>query len=216
MSKMNNKKRTGEVEVQNLYAIYDKLNDLFFDGKLPRDGVKFRLEVNSRSYGGFIPNAVIDIEGKSYIHEIVLNPERVKTATPDDLAIFVHQMCHYWQFLQDEKTEHYHNKVWANKMLEIGIIPMSVEEGEYKTTGMTIRKNFPIPNGNFVEKVREHQKELDFSFLSLGRPASKAPNENTRVKYSCPNPKCEQKLSLYCVPNKKINCGSCNILMVQS
>src|SRR5450756_2278696 len=62
---------------------------------------------------------------KEITDEIALNPAHFATRKPDEvLATLAHEMVHLWQHhFGKQPRKGYHDKQWAAKMFDIGLIP---------------------------------------------------------------------------------------------
>lgn len=115
---------------------YDFFNKMLFNSALPQGVVTFHRQRKVMGYASFQrwknPNG-------NRVDEIAINPEYF-----DDyplIEIFqtiCHEMTHLWQAHYGKPGRRgYHNKQWANKMKEIGLMPSSTgapggsETGEY-------------------------------------------------------------------------------------
>ena len=83
--------------------------------------------------------------------EIALNPTHFATRSPAAvLSTLAHEMAHLWQyhFGKPSRTG-YHNKEWAAKMREIGLIPSDTGEPGGKETGQRVT-HYPEEGGAFA------------------------------------------------------------------
>ncbi len=208
--------------------LYNYYNKELFKGELP-----FCLLILSRSMekvcGHFSKDRWEDKEGNT-THEINLNP--VYLATADDKHIcqtLVHEMVHLWQheFGKPSRTG-YHNKEWAAKMQEVGLMPSHNGKVGGKKVGQQM-DDYPIENGVFEKafdkmskdlllpfKSHEFTAELEFldALLEGGtvtagngnelRPRPR-PKPKKRTKYSCTS--CNS--NVWGKPNLELLCKSC-------
>lgn len=71
-------------------------------------------------------------------HEIALNPLFFEAQPLEvTLSTLVHEMVHAWQFALGEKipSRGYHNREWAERMEEIGLVPSDSGEAGGRKTG---------------------------------------------------------------------------------
>jgi len=123
-------------------------NKALFDGKLTRPMLMFTR--NKKIIGGyFSPNRWKDEDG-NLAHEIAIN---VNTFINGDVInvfqVLIHEMAHQWQqeFGKPSRSG-YHNKEWAIKVIEIGLIPV----GE-KGTGTGQSVSTKLMDGGAAERA---------------------------------------------------------------
>lgn len=132
---------------------YDFFNQKLFNGSLPKGVITFHRQRKVMGYASFqrwrSPNG-------NKVDEIAINPEYF-----DDyplIEIFqtiCHEMTHLWQSHYGKPGRRgYHNKQWAGKMKEIGLMPSSTgapggsETGEYMM-------DYVILDGLFINACQE-------------------------------------------------------------
>lgn len=191
---------------------YNFFNREIFDGRLP--ACMFILDRAKRRYGHFMPEGYElrpkdELEDSQWVDEIGLNAEAMR-GRPDfeTLSTLVHEQAHLWQkhFGSKFPKRPYHNKEWAGKMEEIGLMPSSTGMPDGKKTGRLV-SHYIIAGGVFS---RTCQALLDtgfrLSWQSLPIPRTAASESGKMYKYECPE--CEQK-----VRGKKgghVLCGDCS------
>ena len=107
-------------------------NAELFDGKLNPCLLNFSR--HRGSLGFFTPCRWR--KGDKEVHEISLNPDRLSKPLEDVMSTLVHEMVHQWQFdLGDPPRSGYHDMQWAEKMVEVGLIPSDTGEPGGKPTG---------------------------------------------------------------------------------
>lgn len=115
------------MQYQALQDAYDLLNEYFFSGSLPQ--VMISLHRHRFAAGYFAPGRYSGRQGQGAVHELALNPDTFGDRS--DLTVcstLLHEMCHVWQ--QECGTPGkggYHNAEWAQKMLTVGLSPVSVD-----------------------------------------------------------------------------------------
>lgn len=122
---------------------YEQLNDAFdifnkklFNSSLPLCVITLNRKTKVKGY--FSAKRFISMDnGKSYKHEISINPDYFGVvSTKDLLSTLVHEMCHLVVENRGHKcTNGYHNIEWANEMLRVGLIPTSTGKEGGKKTG---------------------------------------------------------------------------------
>lgn len=146
------------------------------------------------------------------VHEIALNPEFFKEDSVDRvLSTLVHEMVHLWQHdhgLKCPKTA-YHNKEWAKKMKEVGLIPSTTGEEGGKETGARVSHYIEI-DGEFDVACRELKKIIDpFIIKAIEYTPKETPKRI--FKFICPEG-CEQVA--YGKETLSIYCGDCEAEMI--
>lgn len=88
--------------------------------------------------------------------ELALNPEMfLKFPLIEIGQTIVHEMCHAWQFHYGNPSYRaYHNREWADKMIEVGLMPTDTGSPGGKVTGFRM-DDYPIPSGRFLEVSKE-------------------------------------------------------------
>lgn len=111
------------------------LNRRLFGGKLPPCLVT--LQRSRRAYGFFAGRRFRSVKGSRIIDEIALNPAHfAKRGAKRVLSTLAHELAHQWQHhFGTPSATGYHNKEWAVKMREIGLIPSATGRPGGKPTG---------------------------------------------------------------------------------
>ena len=169
--------------------MYDWLNKSLFAGTLPPVILNFSRK--GRTYGFFAPSRWDD--GSNVTHEISLNPSHLKERPAIEVAsTLAHEMCHLWQHLYGTPSRTgYHNREWAEKMEEVGLIPSDTGEPGGKKTGQHMT-HFIAPGGRFVAAFTAMPKEYLLPWQGIPERTSRtggSPGGNTdrrKIKYSCP------------------------------
>ena len=138
---------------------YRHFNNDLFAGKLPE--VIFTSQHQRGVMIYFSPNRLASVDGKK-CHELVINQQSISGATLIELLErLVHEMVHCWQTNYGEPAGGcYHNKEWADKMIEIGLMPSDTGKPNGKVTGQKIF-HYPIIDGEFIlscERLLSNQK----------------------------------------------------------
>ena len=118
-----------------------------------------------------------------------------------------HEMAHHWQFTFGKPSRSgYHNKEWAAKMIEIGLIPSDTGAPGGKTTGEKV-SHYIAEAGPFAlacaDFLAQHGAVL-FSDRAGVQAAAKP--KNTRTKYTCPS--CQ--MNAWGKPSLQILCIECD------
>lgn len=183
-----------------LYRIFDALNENYFDGKLPK--VVITIQSSVKAYGHFssdrwknkaeeneiIPDKEVEVaknEGEVIkYHEINIAAEHLKRNIYHLCATLQHEMIHLYCHINDIKDTSngnvYHNKRFKRE---------AELRGLYIDRAPTIGWSLTEPTEEFMDFVEsiKVKKEL-FSFfrkISVKIPSAKDPSKKT-TKYTCP------------------------------
>jgi hypothetical protein len=193
-----------ETEAQCLQKAFDYLNQSLFDGAL--SPVMLLLHRHRGAQGFFRPNSFNEREkGEFKLHEIALNPDTFAGKTDEwILSVLAHEQCHQWQQeFGKPPRKGYHDKQWANKMEEIGLMPSTTFEEGGKRTGQKVG-HYIIPGGPF-EVAADNLIAEGFRFALNGIPSVPVPAKKTKIAYVC-DP-CGVKA--WAKPGVKLVCGEC-------
>lgn len=200
-----------EAMTRNLQIAFDHFNRDLFDGALPPPIIL--MHRHRGAYGYFRPEA---FKGRNdtgeIIHELAVNPDTFHGRRDMDiLGTFVHEQVHLWQ--QEEGTpprKCYHNREWAKKMEEVGLMPSTTGREGGRKTGQKV-SHYIIEDGPFERSARA-LLDTGFTFDFEGNPMPKTHSKSDKVKYSCPD--CGQ--NAWAKPNAELACGRCSQPMNQS
>lgn len=195
---------------EGLQLAYDHFNTELFGDELP--GCLITMQRHKGAYGYFSPKRFARV-GKSeeVTDEIALNPAHFEErGIKDVLSTLVHEMVHLWQeHLGQPPRRCYHNKQWAWKMREVGLVPSTTEQPGGSDTGQRVG-HYVRPEGPFELACRaflvEHNGFLYFD--KAGEPELEKEREkkaNSKTKYTCPA--CE--LNAWAKPEVHLVCGYC-------
>lgn len=141
--------------LENLYYYY---NLVIFDSCLPDCLVNLSRRANS--HGFFAPERWKGNNTESVVHEISLNPDTMSRPDKAWHSTLVHEMVHMWQQTHGTPPRRcYHDKEWADKMEEIGLMPTSTGQPGGKRTGQRVT-HYVIEGGPFdqaFEKITDEQ-----------------------------------------------------------
>jgi predicted SprT family Zn-dependent metalloprotease len=140
--------------------------------------------------------------------EIALNPAHFATRTPTKiLSTLVHEMVHLWQHHCGKPGRRgYHNKQWAAKMREVGLIPTDTGQSGGKETGEKV--THLIEDGGPFDKACTAWLANQGPILYHDRAGDAARKRKavSKTKYTCPV--CE--LNAWAKPDAHLICGDCN------
>ena len=202
--------RPTEPVYHELQHAYDAFNRGLFGGVLPP--CLITLQPGSRSYG-FFPEHRWDNETGEMADEIALNPAQLaELPVQDVLSALAHDMTHLWQYHFGKPSRAgYHNREWADKMLDIGLQASHTGAPGGKRTGQRM-SHYPVADGAFDQVSRSLLAEgLTFSWRIPAEPVA-APRQGrrktaSRCKYTC----LVCGLNAWAKPNIRLYCGTCEL-----
>jgi len=186
-----------------LQDAYDHFNKEIFGNELPQCLITLSAEMR-RAYGYYRHHPFKGTKKKDQVvDEIALNPFTFAGRTDREIfSTLVHEMVHLWQHHFGElETKTAHDKEWAAKMEEIGLMPSSTGAPGGKRTGRRV-SHYIIEDGQF--------DLAEVKFLGViewrGAPIEREKKGSKRTKYTCPM--CD--LNAYGKPGIYIKCGDCD------
>ena len=152
---------------QSLLVAYSHFNKLLFNSQLPE--VIFTVQRQKGVLGYFAPERWSSVEGK-HCHEIAINPAHLgQCRIIDVLQTLVHEMVHCWQFCYGKPGRgSYHNKEWANRMINIGLQPTSTGLPGGNIVGPQM-SDYPIEGGLFLQACEALIESNTFSIPWIDR-----------------------------------------------
>lgn len=138
---------------QELSKAYQFFNAHLFGDALP--GCLLTLQRKKRSMGYYSVDRFINRDGQK-TDEIALNPTYFATRPVEDiLSTLGHEMCHQWRERTGEPPRRcYHDKAWAGKMQEIGLMPSNTGSPGGKSVGESM-SHYILPDGLFIKICKE-------------------------------------------------------------
>jgi hypothetical protein len=197
-----------------LDGLFDYYNNRLFEGKL--NDCMINMSRKKGALGFFSPKNWKDTNKQDGggIHEINLNPDHLDRKEAEWHSTLVHEMVHLWQRDFGEPSRSgYHNKQWANKMQEIGLIPTNTGEPGGKKTGQAMA-HYIADNGPFIKAFNalkeKNVKYLPQKMLDTGKKSAGKMGAANKTKYTCP---CGN--NVWGKPDLSIICGVCNKMFEQ-
>jgi len=194
----------------SLEAAYDYFNRELFGGTLPH--CLITMQRHQGAYGYFSGDRFASLDNpKEVTDEIALNPATFATRTPTRiLSTLVHEMVHLWQhhFGKPSRAA-YHNKEWAAKMREVGLIPSDTGEPGGKETGQKVT-HYLEEGGRFAKACSVYLAAGD-AILYRDRAGdeqavkTRKKKAASKTKYACPV--CD--LNAWAKPHVNLWCGDC-------
>jgi predicted SprT family Zn-dependent metalloprotease len=185
---------------------YDFFNAQLFEGTLPNVLVTLHRHANTRGY--FAPERFTGRGETATAHELAMNPDTFTGRTDEEiLSTLAHEMAHVWQQTYGKKpTSGYHDREWAAKMKEIGLMPSKTGEPGAKETGQHVT-HYIIPGGAYARayaKLEATGFRLDWQSAPAGKQAKA--KKASKTKFTCPE--CGQ--NAWGKPDTLLICGACN------
>ena len=144
------------VEYGGLQRAFDHLNATLFGSALP--DCLLTLQRRANSGGHFAPDRFSERGGAERRHELNLNPDGFVGRTDEFIiSILLHEQVHLWQHAfgkSPPKRFSYHNREWAAKMIELGLMPSSTGMVGGKITG-THMAHYIVDGGAFSQAFAE-------------------------------------------------------------
>lgn len=143
--------------------IFDHYNDHLYDGKIKDCIIVVTRKHNV--FGHYAHKRWFHVDDKE-TDELALNPEMfLKFPLLEICQTMVHEMCHAWQHHYGKPSRPgYHNKEWANKMIEIGLMPSDTGKEGGKITGFAMA-DYAIKEGKFLQVSEELMNNEVFAGL---------------------------------------------------
>ncbi len=153
----------------SLQKAFDHFNAGLFHAELPK--VIFTVQRKKGVMGYFAPDRWGNLGGKR-CHEIAINPSYIANSRLIEvMQTLVHEMVRCWQFcLGSPGRNYYHNKEWAFKMIEIGLMPSTTGEPGGAITGQ-LMGDYIIEGGRFLDAFKELQNSKKFQLAWIDRLA---------------------------------------------
>lgn len=191
-----------------LSTAYDFFNRELFNSELP--ACLITMQRHKGAYGYFSGERFASVDDpKDITDEIALNPSHFATQKPIKvLSTLVHEMAHLWQHHYGKQPRKgYHDKQWAAKMHEIGLIPSTTGEPGGKETGQRV-SHYIEDNGRFAQTVAKflagHPAILYYDQAS-DTDATRKKKAASKTKYTCP----DCGLNAWAKPDAPLICGDC-------
>ncbi len=201
-----------EQTYSSLTRAFDFFNERLFQSTLPPCLVT--LQRKNQSLGYFAGGRFGSKDGVEITDEIALNPSHFRSQTTEDtLSTLVHEMAHLWQHHLGKKPRAgYHDKQWAAKMHEIGLIPSNTAAPGGKETGQKM-SHYIAPGGPFQTAFAELD-EAGFDDLYVERWADADTRKNkakaaSKTRFACPS--CPQKA--WAKSSARFMCCECEAVM---
>jgi predicted SprT family Zn-dependent metalloprotease len=184
---------------------YQFLNEKLFESKLPVVFFTYQRKPHSLGYCHFERFSERDGSGK--MTELAMNPEGFHGRDDKEiLSTLLHEMVHIWQCYFDEPPRKgYHDKPWAFKMEELGLMPSNTGEPGGKKLGQKM-SHYIIEGGKFDLVIGAFLLKHKLVWEYVPEEKVEKEKKKTRVKYTCPvcgtNIWAKAKISVICEEDK--------------
>jgi predicted SprT family Zn-dependent metalloprotease len=197
---------------QEFERAFAHFNKALFDGRLPR--CLITVQRKNRSLGYFSGDRWASRTGE-VTDEIALNPAHFAEQGDEEvLSTLVHEMCHLWQHHFGRPSRGgYHNKEWAYKMRDVGLIPSTTGHPGGAATGQQV-SHFIEKGGRFeiaCAKILERGFKVRWLDRARNQPF-KGRSSGTRDRYTC----VACRLNAWARPGVSLICGKCSKRMLNS
>lgn len=184
----------------------DYFNSTLFGGVLRAVILNFSRAANT--LGFFAP--LRWEQGATVIHEISLNPAYLKSRSAREVAsTLVHEMVHLWQQEHGKPGRRgYHNRQWAQKMEELGLMPSSTAAPGGERTGDRV-SHYIIEGGAFARAFDAMPRECLLPWTCEEQGSARKKKPRSKVKVTCPG--CDA--AAWGKPGLLVRCGTCDLLM---
>ncbi len=188
--------------IQNLETIFDKLNGLYFEGKLAKPVIT--VQSTPRAYGHCSTKKIWKNEAKNEaMYEINIGAEFLNRPIEATAATLLHEMVHLncmENGISDTcQNGRYHN---GNFKKECEARDLAVEYDRANGHAYT------SPTDAFTEKIKAAGVDMSIKFARI-QPTKKAKAARVMFTYTCP--KCGQ--TFRSAENLNIKCGDCDVAM---
>lgn len=196
----------------SVHGMLDKaftfFNGRLFDGELPV--CLITIQRSRSAHGYFWGDMVATRHGEGTIDEIMMNGITMSREPAVVISTLVHEMTHVWQHHFGKPAKGgYHNKEWAKKMHEVGLIPSTTAAEGGAETGKQV-SHYIDPDGHFSVFVEEFLKEHDIDWHLLAAPVKEKKKDLSKVKHTCPE--CDMKV--WGKLGIKVFCEDCDVRLV--
>ncbi len=192
----------------SLTAAYDFFNRELFADQLPP--CLITVQRHKGAFGYFSGERFVSVADPGEVtDEIALNPAHFATRSPEQvLATLVHEMVHLWQHHFGKRPRRsYHDRQWATKMREVGLIPSDTGEPGGKETGQSMT-HYIEQGGPFQRacaRLLAEQPAMLYHDRASESDSTRQKKAASKTKYTCLS--CE--LNAWAKPDVRLICGDC-------
>lgn len=195
-------------EYAGFEGAYEWFNQQLFGAVLPP--CLITLQRKAKSYGYFARDRFGHRRDQDVsTDELALNPDTFAGRSDKEiLSTLVHEMCHVWQHHCGAPSRTgYHNKAWAAKMAQVGLVPSDTGAPGGKQTGqhMTHYIQSSGPFAQAADALLGTGFRLNWQSAAFGQQTGGRRSRISKVKYQCPS--CGQ--NAWAKPEAHLLCGAC-------
>lgn len=153
------------LEFYNLFeCVYEHYNNILFNSMLKSPLITITRKSTVAGY--YSPRRWTNFSRTNIVDEISINPEIFSINPIDEICqTLVHEMCHQWQHNFGKPSRAgYHNKEWADKMEEVGLMPSTTGKEGGNKTGQSM-SDYIIHKGVFEIATNELKEKEIFKNL---------------------------------------------------
>jgi predicted SprT family Zn-dependent metalloprotease len=192
-------------QTSSYQSLFDFFNARLFNGELPHCVLNFSRA--AKSYGFFV--ADIWSSSGDRAAEISLNPDHLDRKPKESLSTLVHEMCHLWEHAVSKTAPRrcYHNRQFADKMEQVGLMTSSTGEPGGKRVGQKMT-HYIIEGGAYEKAFADVTPEMLLPWSTAARldgDKEKAKRPKSKFLYTCPC--CGAKA--WGKPGLLLICGEC-------
>ena len=191
-----------------LQAAYDFFNARLFDGALTACLLTLQRKKGARGF--FAGGRFVSAQTTDACDEIALNPALFEQrGTRMVLSTLVHEMAHLWQHHYGTPGRRgYHNREWANKMVELGLVPSHTGAPGGRQTGRRVT-HYIADGGPFdVACAAFMRAGYTLPYVEIDVPTSPA-KAASKTRYTCGG--CGQ--NAWAKPGARLMCSPCALRM---
>jgi predicted SprT family Zn-dependent metalloprotease len=215
-----------EQQFNALNGAYTYFNRKLFGNQLP--GCILNFSRLKGTHGFMAPERWKRVDEEHFgTHEISLTPTTLYRTPIEIFSTLVHEMCHLWQWeFGSPSRSGYHNKEWAAKMKEVGLIPSDTGKPGGKETGQAMT-HYIEEGGSYYKAFEQMPEQFILPFTSFDGEVMKSmlagtsgsdddderkqrlrklrPPSRNKTKYTCSG--C--KANIWGKPGLHVICGTC-------
>lgn len=152
---------------KSLLIAYDHFNEALFENNLPQ--VIFTMQRKKGVMGYFAAERWGNLAGDK-CSEIAINPSYfANSRLLEVMQTLVHEMVHCWQYcFGTPGRDYYHNREWAEKMMQVGLMPSSTGEIGGRITGQ-VMGDYIIEGGKFIISCKILESDQSFQLNWIDR-----------------------------------------------
>jgi hypothetical protein len=222
-----------QLQVRAIEKAYDYFNAKLFFGELPRCILTTgRASSNEGAVGSMMAYYWRQANNDEAIHQITLDWRLFIFEAKEVYAVLVHEMVHLWQVeYGDPPKNTYHNKEWAFKMQEVGLVPSHTGKLGGDKTGEKM-SHYISSGGRYDQVFTKLPKKCHYPLApklpekegllpanvrdAIPKKAKELKGNRKKLstsKWSYVCPRCKQRA--YGGQKLKLNCGTCKEAMVR-